>query len=94
MNNLKSDFNAIAPNRQMALRLWMYERNITWGAFGKVMGNMTTQGAKQSLSRERMPVRHFDALVEAYPELPRELLPEPRDVLPGPKPKFTHETTV
>ncbi|MCL2789873.1 MAG: hypothetical protein FWD79_04440 [Desulfobulbus sp.] len=34
-----------------------------------------------------MPVRHYQAIVEAYPGLPVELLPVPMDVPSGPRPK-------
>ena len=88
MNTTKQDFNLTIKSRQASLRLWMYERNITWGDFGKVMGSITPQGACQSLGRERISLRHYNSLVSSYPDIPRELLPEPRDVPYGPRPKL------
>jgi hypothetical protein len=76
------------------LRRWMYLNNVTFVEVGRVCG-ITAIAAGMSLRGERMPVRHHKAITEAWPELPVELLPEPRDVPSGPKPKgleFHHAT--
>ena len=88
----KLDTNPINANRQLALRVWLYERGQTWRTLGDIMG-ITPEGAAKMMSRPRMPVARFNQLTAAMPALPRELLPEPRDVPPGPKPKFTPELT-
>lgn len=90
MHKTKPNFNTTAGKRQLALRHWMYQNNITWGDFGRQLG-ISAVGALHSLGGERFPVRHYNALVKAYPDIPRELLPEPRDVPPGPRPRINEE---
>ena len=60
------------------------------------MGGISGSAAQQALKGQRMPIRHHAAVTEAYPDLPLELLPDPRDVPFGPRPKglqdgATHE---
>jgi len=68
------------------MRRWMYLNNVTFVDFGRVCG-ITATAAQIALGKNRMPVRHHKAITEAYPDLPVELLPEPRDVPAGPRPK-------
>lgn len=68
------------------LRRWMYLHNVTFVDIGRVCG-VTASAMQISVGKNRMPVRHHQAILVAWPDLPVELLPEPRDVLTGPKPK-------
>jgi len=72
--------------RAADLRRWMYLNNITFVDLGRVCG-ITASAAQIALGKSRMPVRHYKAITEAYPELPVEFLPEQRDVPSGPRPK-------
>lgn len=81
--------NATNFNKQLALREWMASaEGRTFKRFGEVMGGITGEGAKKLLRGPRMPVKRYQQLVAAFPDIPLEFLPEPRDVLSGPKPKF------
>jgi hypothetical protein len=64
----------------------MYLHNVTFVEMGRHMGGISGSGAQMSLKRERMPLRHYNALTQAFPDLPIALLPEPRDVPSGPRP--------
>ena len=79
--------------RQMALREWMAENEHTFQAYSNVFG-ITRWGTVRLLMRERMPVRRFEQLVSAFPEIPHELLPEPKNVMTGPKPKYMQQANV
>lgn len=85
---MESSFNnnPIQPNKQRRLRAWLYEHGISFVQIGQLLG-ITGVGANKTLYQERMPVKHYDAVVKAYPHIPRELLPRPLNVHPGPKPK-------
>ena len=80
--------------RIMSLRRWMYLKNITFAAIGRVCG-ISSRAAVLSLQNERMPVRHYQAITDAWPDFPVDLLPVARDVPTGPKPKGLelHEET-
>ena len=80
------DPNLAELERQARLRRWMLDNNITFTAMGGVMGGITGNAVRKALERERMPVRHHEALRAAYPDLPVELLPEARNTAPGPQP--------
>ena len=68
------------------LRRWMYLNNITYRALARVCG-VTPHAVMASVRGDRMPVRHYRAITEAYPDLPVKYLPEPRNVPSGPRPK-------
>ena len=73
--------------RAADLRRWMYLNNVTFKDLGRIMGGISREAAIMSLRGERMPVRHHRAITKAYPDLPVQFLPEPRDIPMGPRPK-------
>ena len=74
-------------SRQQALREWMTENEHTFQAYSEALG-ISRWGVVRLLKQERMPVRRFKQLVSAFPEIPHELLPKPKNVMTGPKPKY------
>lgn len=80
--------NRTQLNRQEALDDWMTTHEVTFVAMGKVLGEITGAAVSKMLRQKRMPVKQHQALTQAYPDLPVEFLPEPRNVRRGPKPGY------
>jgi hypothetical protein len=74
----------LPKDRREALRLWLIVNKVTFVELGKVLG-VTPAAVSQSVSFDRMPVRHHKALVDHG--IPPELLPRPEDIPTGPRPK-------
>lgn len=88
---LNSINNPIQICRQVAIREWMTQgEGRTFRAFGKAMG-ITGNGARRLLFSATMPIGRYNQFVAAFPDFPRELLPEPRNLPPGPKPKLLQD---
>ncbi|GAB7080906.1 hypothetical protein [Megalodesulfovibrio paquesii] len=78
--------------RLRRLRVWQLEHGVTWADMGRQMTGVTGRPVSgsavyQAVSRVRMPIANWQALREAYPSLPKELLPVPEDVPLGRPPK-------
>ncbi len=85
--------NLTEIDRQAKLFEWINDNEVTFTAMGKHMTGVTGRpvtgnAVKKALMQERMPVKNHKALRDAYPNLPVELLPEPRNVPTGPRPKI------
>ena len=73
----------MATKRQKRLRLWMEEHGITVKQLAKDLG-VAVRMARQYLSAETIPtIRHTQFTVLGFP---LDLLPQPLDKKPGPKP--------
>lgn len=85
LNSNKTSGPSQVELRIMDLRIWMIQNNITFVQMGKDLGGVTSSCVWQLLKRERISTaRHRDFLNIGVPE---RLLPPPRDVSRGPKPK-------
>ena len=69
------------------LRRWLYLNNVSLTELGGHMGGISRAAVCKALKQDRIKVDHHKAIMKAYPAFPVELLPEPRDVPPGPRPK-------
>jgi hypothetical protein len=74
------------------LRRWLYLNNITVADLSRVCG-ISKPGIRVALMKDRMPVRHHEAITAAWPDLPVELLPAPLDIPTGPRPPGDHQVT-
>ena len=83
--------------RMRKLRVWKLENGVTWEDMAKHMLGLATgkpitgNAVHKALRGSRIPTKHHKALLAAYPNLPKDLLPVPLDVLPGPKPSYASE---
>jgi len=70
--------------RYKRLLLWMYERDITFFSLAEKLG--VSDGCVRSACQgEYCPTRHHEKMIALG--IPAELLPDPRDLKRGPKPK-------
>lgn len=76
--------------RQERLDLWMRRTGTTFVLLGEICG-IHANCVTSHLRADTMPVRHHAALVAAG--MPLELLPDPQDQKPGPKPKQVGESS-
>ena len=73
----------MATKRQQRLRNWMEQHNITVKQLAKDLG-VAVRMARQYISAETIPTtRHTQLVVLGFP---LDLLPQPLDKKPGPKP--------
>lgn len=83
---LAEDISAIKQRRQ-GLHIWLIQNELTFTALAECIGiRLPTLDAH--LKNPTIPVEHHRKLVETF-NVPPELLPEPRDLRPGPKPKLS-----
>lgn len=80
--------NLIPVNRQEALLLWMRRTSQTYVRLAGEMG-LTGNAVSKLLSQETMPTHRHRQLLDLG--VPEELLPQPMDIKPGPKPRTVHE---
>jgi len=76
----------LPDDRRQALKIWLFANGLSVSALARMLG-ITPGALQQSLGRDRMPVRNHQVLVGAG--IPVHLLPHPKDVRPGPRPKKT-----
>lgn len=79
-----SAVNLTPPNRQESLRLWMGRTDNTFKAWGRQLG-ISGKAVSSLCDNETMPTARHAQLVALG--VPKELLPPPLDIKPGPKPK-------
>ena len=80
--------NLTLVNRQEALLLWMHRAGQTYTRMGAAL-DVTPNAVSKLLGNETIPVqRHKQFLALGVPE---ELLPQPLDIKPGPKPRTVHD---
>lgn len=74
----------MSTHKILRLREWMASRDITLRALGEQL-NLSTCGARRLLYQQTIPTaRHAQLLALGFPP---DLLPDPLDMPPGPKPK-------
>lgn len=78
---MATDANAARYER---LRAWMREHEITFTALGEQLG-LRYSGARRVCLGETCPSRHHGKMLKLG--FPAELLPAPKDLPAGPKPK-------
>lgn len=80
--------NLIPVNRQEALLLWMRRTGQTYVRLAGEMG-LTGNAVSKLLGQDTMPTHRHSQLLELG--VPQELLPQPMDLKPGPKPRTVHD---
>lgn len=80
--------NLIPVNRQEALLLWMRRTGRTYVSLGSEI-NVSGNAVSKLLGQETMPTHRHRQLLELG--VPEELLPQPLDLKPGPKPRTVHD---
>lgn len=80
----RSDANLINPTRQESLLLWMRRNGHSFRGYGRDIGLSGVQVANLC-GQDTMPTQRHAQLVALG--VPVDLLPEPLDVKPGPKPR-------
>lgn len=69
-------------SREEKLLIWLLRNNKNWTSLGRAMG-MTGAAASKLCRGKSMPTRRHAELVKYG--VPKELLPPPLDIKPGPK---------
>ena len=77
----------MSKKRISAMKQWLEAHNITYRAVGDKLG-VTVGGAYALLTRDTIPTDRYAQLVDLG--FPKDILPEPMDLSPGPKPKVPH----
>lgn len=72
------------PDRQAELAAWVARHRVKHESLADILGVHPSYIGK-IFSGERRPRKHIERLVAAG--VPRDLLPEPHDARPGPKPR-------
>ena len=80
---LQEEINLIA-SRNQGLREWLIGKQYTLKMLADAAG-ITAAGLIICLNKSTMPVERHRRIMEAF-SVPSNLLPEPRDLRPGPKP--------
>lgn len=75
-----------APTRQARCEAWLVQYGVTKTALAKHLGIDPTYVGK-IIAGERRPQKHIKSLIEMG--VPADLLPEPGDGKPGPKPRLS-----
>ena len=89
---LDQDFSP-TPNKRQELRVWLLrqpcqpgEKRLTLQALADAL-DIRLSTLSKHLDNPTMPVDHHRILRERF-DIPAELLPEPKDLPPGPRPKI------
>lgn len=82
--------------RLLQLKVWKLRNKVSWVAMGKHMTGLKGEpvsgpAVQKALEGDRMPVANHEALLKAYPDLPRELLPRAEDAVKTYNPRLKQE---
>lgn len=81
---LSTEDITLIKRRRQELRIWLIKNETTFKALADTIGiKLPTLDAH--LNKATMPVKHHRKLVQVF-QIPLHLLPEPKDLRPGPKP--------
>lgn len=83
---------SLSPNKKQELRVWLLrqprkpgEKRLTLQALADGL-KISLSTLSSHLENETMPTKHHSKLVGDF-NIPADLLPEPKDLPPGPRPK-------
>lgn len=83
--------NLTELSRQEKLRLWMSRNRWTYARLARSL-DITSNAVAKLCNQSTMPVRRHAQIVTLG--VPAELLPQPLDVKPGPKPRKLAEPAI
>jgi len=83
-NSQAQEVIPLPDDRRQALKIWLFANGLSVSALARIL-DITPGALQQALSRDRMPVRNHQVLIDAG--IPAHLLPHPRDIRPGPRPQ-------